>query len=226
MCKKDELMNAVIGMGVVPRLVELLGHSSEEVQTPALRAIGNLVSGNEKHVQAVIDALALPNLLTLLSISSMQKEVCWTLSNITASTSNHIQAVIDANIMPVVIDLLSTAEFVIKKEAAWVISNVTSSGTPEQIEYLVQHGCIPPLCDLLTVQDNQIVTVALEGLENMLRVGETAMREKGLPENPCAQHVENAGGLDKIDALQQHEDISIYEKALKILERYFGAVDE
>ena len=134
--------------------------------------------------------------------------------------------VIEANIIPPLIHLLSHAEFDIKKEAAWTIANTTSGGTPEQIEYLVQRGCIPPLCDLLTVQDNQIVTVALEGLENMLRVGETAMREKGLPENPCAQHVENAGGLDKIDALQQHEDNSIYEKALKILECYFGAVDD
>ena len=81
------------------------------------------------------------------------------------------------------------------------------------------------MCDLLTAQDNKIVTLALYGLENILKVGETAMHENGLPENPCAQHVENAGGLDKIDALQQHEDVGIYEISLRILERYFDAVD-
>ena len=33
-------------------------------------------------------------------------------------------------------------------------------------------------------------------------------------------------GVDKIEKLQQHEDNGIYEKALKILETYFGAVDD
>lgn len=56
------------------------------------------------------------------------------------------------------------------QEAAWAISNATSGGKPEQIKYLVQHGCIAPLSDLLEVHDAKIVTVALEGLENILKV--------------------------------------------------------
>lgn len=56
------------------------------------------------------------------------------------------------------------------QEAAWAISNATSGGKPEQIKYLVTEGCIPPLSDLLEVQDAKIVTVALEGLENILKV--------------------------------------------------------
>ena len=54
------------------------------------------------------------------------------------------------------------ADFDVKKEAAWAISNVTSGGTPEQIRYLVTQQCIRPLCDLLTVQDPRIINVALE----------------------------------------------------------------
>jgi hypothetical protein len=76
----------------------------------------------------------------------------------------------DANIIPPLIHLLATAEFDIKKEAAWAISNATSGGTHAQIKYFVEQGCIKPLCDLLTCQDARIVTVALEGLENILRV--------------------------------------------------------
>jgi importin subunit alpha-6/7 len=45
-----------------------------------------------------------------------------------------------------------------------------SGGKSDQIKYLVQQGCIPPLCELLTVHDAKIVTVALEGLENILKV--------------------------------------------------------
>lgn len=67
------------------------------------------------------------------------------------------------------VNLLSTSEFDIKKEAAWAISNATSGGSPEQIRYLVEQNCIKPLCDLLTASDARIVTVALEGLENVSR---------------------------------------------------------
>ena len=42
-----------------------------------------------------------------------------------------------------------------------------------QIKYLVANNCIKPLCDLLTCSDVRIVTVALEGLENILKVNST-----------------------------------------------------
>lgn len=38
--------------------------------------------------------------------------------------------------------------------------------------FLVDQGCIQPLCDLLTVMDSKIVQVALNGLENILRLGD------------------------------------------------------
>lgn len=43
------------------------------------------------------------------------------------------QAVIDAGLIGPLVNLLQTAEFDIKKEAAWAISNATSGGTNEQI---------------------------------------------------------------------------------------------
>ena len=81
----------------------------------------------------------------------------------------------DAGIIPPLIHLLATAEFDIKKEAAWAISNATSGGTAEQLKYLVSQGAIKPLCDLLSCSDARIVTVALEGLENILKVGGCAV---------------------------------------------------
>lgn len=70
------------------------------------------------------------------------------------------------------IDILGKAEFKTRKEAAWAITNATSGGTADQIRYLVNNGCIRPLCDLLTVMDTKIVQVALNGLDNILRLGE------------------------------------------------------
>lgn len=47
-----------------------------------------------------------------------------------------LQAVINANIIAPLVHLLQTAEFDIKKEAAWAISNATSGGTHDQIKYV------------------------------------------------------------------------------------------
>ena len=112
---------------------------------------------------------------------------------------------IDANIFPVLIDILGKAEFKTRKEACWAITNATSGGTAEQIRFLVSlvrpvefipitnsiiltyalllhlQGCIPPLCELLTVMDAKIVQVALSGLENILRLGQQEAKTRTGP---------------------------------------------
>lgn len=45
-----------------------------------------------------------------------------------------LQAVIEANIIAPLVHLLQHAEFEVKKEAAWAISNATSGGSREQIQ--------------------------------------------------------------------------------------------
>jgi len=123
------------------------------------------------------------------------------------------------------IQLLTNAEFDIRKEAAWAISNATSGGSQTQIKFLVKQGCIRPLCDLLTVNDTKIVTIALEGLENILKVGEEDSKVNG-GHNMMATFIAEAEGLTKIEELQHHQNNDIYEKCIKILETYFGVEDE
>merc|ERR1719271_982624 len=50
----NERITAVIHAGVCRRLVELLLHSSPLVQTPALRAVGNIVTGDDHQTQVII----------------------------------------------------------------------------------------------------------------------------------------------------------------------------
>ncbi|CAL9777394.1 unnamed protein product [Musa acuminata subsp. burmannicoides] len=220
----NDKIQSVIETGVCPRLVELLLHPSPTVLIPALRTVGNIVTGDDSQTQLVIEKGALPCLFQLLTQShkkSIKKEACWTISNITAGNRAQIQAVIDANIISPLVHLLQHAEFDIKKEAAWAISNATSGSSNEQIHYLASQGCIKPLCDLLVCPDPRIVTVCLEGLENILKVGEI---EKDLGKcgvNPYAQLIDECEGLDKIENLQGHDNNEIYEKTIKLLERYW-----
>jgi importin subunit alpha-1 len=225
----NDKIQEVINSGVVRRLVELLMHTSASVLVPALRTVGNIVTGDDQQTQIVINCGALQCLHNLLITShkkSIKKEACWTISNITAGTKEQIQSVIDAGIIPPLVHLLASAEFDIKKEAAWAVSNATSGGTGEQIRYLVTQGCIKPLCDLLTCSDARIIIVALEGLENILKLGQSD-QELGVSGgvNPYAALIDEAEGVDKIEELQNHSNEDIYEKAVSILENYFDVED-
>ncbi|KAF8445266.1 armadillo-type protein [Terfezia claveryi] len=222
----NDKIQAVIDAGIPRRLVELLMHNSTSVQTPALRSVGNIVTGDDVQTQVIINCGALTALLALLGSSKdgIRKEACWTISNITAGNSTQIQAVIDANIIPPLIHLLANGDVKTRKEACWAISNATSGGLqkPDQIRYLVQQGCIKPLCDLLACMDNKIIQVALDGLENILKVGEMDKPTTQQNVNLYAMYIEEAGGMEKIHQAQSNANEEIYMKAYNIIEKYFS----
>uniref|UniRef100_A0AAZ3Q325 Importin subunit alpha n=1 Tax=Oncorhynchus tshawytscha TaxID=74940 RepID=A0AAZ3Q325_ONCTS len=216
----NEQIQMVIDSGVVPFLVPLLSHQEVKVQTAALRAVGNIVTGTDEQTQVVLNCDVLshfPNLLTHPK-EKINKEAVWFLSNITAGNQQQVQAVIDAGLLPMIIHQLAKGDFGTQKEAAWAISNLTISGRKDQVEYLVQQNVVPPFCSLLSVKDSQVVQVVLDGLKNVLiMAGEEA--------STIAEIIEECGGLEKIENLQQHENEDIYKLAFEIIDQYFSGDD-
>lgn len=197
--------------------------------SPALRVIGNIVTGDDTQTQHVINIGALQSIKHLFSNSknTIKKEACWTISNVTAGSADQIQAVIDAGLIPKLIYALHHEEFKTKKEACWALSNATSARMerPDQIRYLVSVGVIKPLCDILLCTDNKIILVALDALLNILEVGEQdSVHHDG--HNPYAISIEEANGVDKIFNLQSHQNEEIYLKAKSMLDKYFSADEE
>jgi len=66
--------------------------------------------------------------------------------------------------------LIKQGDFKSQKEAVWVITNLTSGGTMEQIAFCVQCGAVNPLCDMLTVKDAKVITIVLDAISNILQV--------------------------------------------------------
>merc|ERR1719343_332765 len=211
----------------LPTLGQLIYSPDEEVLTDACWALSYLSDGPNEKIQAVIEAGVCRRLVELLLNPSpaVQTPALRTVGNIVTGNDLQTQFIINNNALPCLLALLSSPKKGIRKEACWTISNATSGGNNNQIKFLVQQGCIRPLCDLLTVNDPKIVTIALEGLENILKVGEEESKNTGQP-NAMAIFVSEAEGLNKIEDLQQHPNNDIYEKCIKILETYFGVEDE
>ncbi|UYV77513.1 KPNA4 [Cordylochernes scorpioides] len=218
----NEQIQLVIDSGVVPHLVPLLSHKEVKVQTAALRAVGNIVTGTDEQTQVVLNYDALNYFPSLLNHpkEKINKEAVWFLSNVTAGNQQQVQAVIDAGLIPLIIHHLNRGEFQTQKEAAWALSNLTISGTRAQVAYLVSQKVVAPMCNLLTVRDTQVVQVVLDALNNILKMA-------GSQFYTIAAQIEECGGVDKIEALQNHENEEIYKQAYEIIDNYFSDdVDE
>ena len=119
-----------------------------------------------------------------------------------------------------------------------------------QVSYLIQNGAIPHMCNLLDCKDTtvswlsstpiysvtiffyppfpspphplplpspshpQTIQVILDGLANVLKMA-------GPDAEYVATAIEEAGGLDKIEKLQQHRNEDIYKLAYSIIDKYF-----
>jgi importin subunit alpha-1 len=203
-------------------LVKLLDHENTAIVTPALRVLGNFVSGSDTQTQAVLDAGVLKMAFKLFKSSkrSIRKETFWLLSNVAAGTPQQINAIVrsQAHLQHAVLSM-QNAEFEIRKEAMWVVNNIITGGTDEHVILVCTMGAIASLSSMLTVNDPKVLEVVLDALEKIFLVGEK--REKNY-----TTLFDEADGIDRLEALQEHENEEVYEKAINLLELFFGASDE
>jgi importin subunit alpha-6/7 len=222
----ENFVSLLISSGIVQYLSNNLAVRNDTIQTPSLRAIGNIVSGNEEQTQAVMDCGVLSIFQDLLRHykSSIQKECCWAISNITAGNAYQVQAVIEANLFPSIITILRSGDMKTKKEAVWAVCNATShhSTNPEQVKYLVSQGCLKPLCDMLSGQDTKIIQVVLDGIDNILSVGQQELISGVASENIYAKILEEMGTMDVICNLQNHPNDHVYVKSKWIIDKFFS----
>lgn len=220
----SEKIQAVVDSGCIPRLVWMLSCNDASIITPALRSVGNIVTGDDKQTDVALDANVLTYLVPLLDHkkSNIIKEAAWTLSNITAGNQQQIQKVLEKDILATLVKVLKSGDFKAQREAVWAITNITSGGTTEQIVEMVgKYPIIRPYSDLLLAKDARTIIVVLSGLQALFRVAEIT---NGLT-NFCLL-LEEYGVVDKLEALQNHENEEVYEKAYQLIDTYFSDGDD
>ena len=103
-----------------------------------------------------------------------------------------------------------------RKEAIWSVANIFTGGNDFHVQCLVQADGLVAMCDVLDIPgESRIIVAALDAIENILTVGERHNQDY------CTA-VDECGGIDKLEKLQEHVDDAIYNKAIHIIERFFG----
>ena len=212
---------AVVNQGVVPTLISMLYSEQTTQIVPALRTIGNIVSGNDTCTQAVVDADFISACAILLDNPkrNIRKETCWALSNIAAGSPAQLNVLMaNVKVVPGIVEALSSGtEWDVRKEAAWIVSNIATSGQHTHLMNLVENNVIQPLCDLLSCNEGKIILVALEALEAILKLGTT---KGGICAN-YANLIQECDGVERMETLQEHKSNEVYQKVVHLLETYF-----
>ncbi|KAL0219419.1 hypothetical protein P9112_005072 [Eukaryota sp. TZLM1-RC] len=217
-----EDIERVIQCGAVPKLLDLLTIDDAKVQTPALRALGNILTGNDRQSDFVIDQGLLPRIkhIVVNGRPAVQREAIWALSNVTAGSAHQITLCFSNGLMHPVIKLLTNASFEVRKEALWCVANAIVSGTFEHCQQIINDGAHIPIIQLMSVADTDCVSVALDAVLGLLKTGEKMANATG-EVNPFKELIISFGGLEKIGDLQRHPDDKIYRKTTHVLETYF-----
>ena len=213
----DARIQRCCNLNIADRLVALLAHDSSAVVTPALRVVGNMISGNDQQTQYMLNAGAMPAIFALLNHVkvNIKKEACWALSNIAAGTAQQATALVNYRTpagRPGIYDVIRLAfeaHHDVRKEALWTLANVCTGGNVGNIRVLVEAqpvGVVEVLCGALKGDDSRIQMVGLEGLEAVIfryqpRIGKPTVRVL----------MERCGGVELVEQLESglNDEVSV-----------------
>ncbi|CAL8315682.1 unnamed protein product [Arctogadus glacialis] len=220
----SEQTASVVAGGAIPAFISLVCSPHPHISEQAIWALGNIAGDGSALRDMVIKHGAVAPLLSLLAVPDLSefpsgylRNVTWTLSNLCRNKSPSPPLAAVEQILPTLVRLLHHGD----KEAVWAITNFTSGGTVEQVVYLVQANVLEPLLNLLSTKDSKTILVILDAITNIFLAGDKI----GESEKLCLM-VEECGGLDRIEALQSHENETVYKASLNLIDKYFSGEDE
>lgn len=203
----------------------MLSNPSVKIQIPALRTLGNILTGTDTQTEKVVLLGLVDKVAPLLTSRkrSLRKEALWALSNVMAGTDEQINMVLSHPCVSLIVASMVDPDIEIKKEALWAISNASHAKNKNLIFKLTELGVMNILCDILDMTDPKVLFIALEALNNILRAGKEMVNcEKGSQVNEIALKFDEMDGVSKLEALQTHPNVKIYQKVVAIMDEHYG----
>ncbi|CAG9331262.1 unnamed protein product [Blepharisma stoltei] len=224
---ESQRIQMIMDTGIIQKIVNLCGSDKLEIRHPAVRTIGNLAANSETLTQSIINYGVLDKLETLINCRErfLKKIVLWSICNICGGTPLQAEAVARHDFMKSVISLLDDEDFEIRKEAIYILCNLTSNASCILILKNDEQSIIEKIISSLSCKDPQILMLTLNTLENLLSASkEYPANDKA--DNSLMSEFIDMEGLDKLENLQRHLNVHVYNKVSQILKNFFSEGEE
>lgn len=216
-------------VGPLVKLGEDISIIPKDVALPLVRALGNITTGDEAETQLVIDSGGIEMLFKFACSpsfpSTVRKEACWALSNICGGTIDQIRNVVEhPNLLSHFMSTFHSEPQDVQKEIIWMIANISER---EKLSFTLKLYELEYVKLLLSVLHFPEVRMNFICLLAIYHIGKCLHQEGMIDEfEDFKDCIEINGGLDRIEELQHSRSEQVYQKAVQILETFFGAVEE
>lgn len=224
--KGEQGIEKVMGLGVEMTLIRHMGSKDPLVQIPALRTLGNILTGNDSQAQYLLNLGIIDHLSGLMYSHNreIRKEVLWCFSNIAAGAVEQVCLLSEHPCMSSIISSISDPDNEVKREALWTLANMGHIRKRSLLEKLLSLRAMEALVLALDLPDAALLLVAMEGIARLLKSAVT-FQDKAAETNDVAVLFENLEGTAKLERLQSHPSMKVYEKAVEIIGEFFGLIE-
>jgi len=213
--KKAEALNDKECLGSILKLIKI---DLTLFQKPALRVIGNLLSGSTEMVELLVSMGVIKYLAYSLEHESkvVRHESMWALSNLCGT--KYVKDLMAKGIIKKIVDLSITDCSEVQNEAVWGLYNAIIASDVSVIKDLVDLGILSALCYLVNFVSNKEKMLLLKALDKILKIGEEESP------NAYVEILESNGGKETIEYLVASPNEKINKKASHTLNKYFDSV--
>ncbi|XP_073747368.1 importin subunit alpha-1-like [Callorhinus ursinus] len=173
----------------------------------------------------------LPTLVRLLHHDDPEvlADTCWAISYLTDGPNEQTEMVVKTGVVPQLGKLLGATELPIVTPALRALGNIVT-GTDEQTQVAIDAGALAVFPRLPMNPKTNIQKEAMRTMSNITagrqdQIQQVEAEKLGETEKLSIM-IEECGGLDKIEALQNHENESMYKASLNLIEKYFSVEEE
>lgn len=224
----ESIIQILIDSRVVNRIFELINPNNKVILYTLLQILSFVTNGTDRETQVIIDCGGVETIFQLLDDPGLEqlcrRECLWIISNILVGTFDQMKFVFNN---PRWVDSIfrhcTHENQKVKREAIWCICNSTKNGDLSHIKLLVDKGILKLFYLNLDMQmESNMLKTILEGINHILRWGIPENKDEP---NGFQAYFENEGLIDRLEQLQYHPTLAVYQYVSNIIETYFKVHD-
>jgi len=211
----------ILQNSLIPFLLRQLNSSSSRILAPALRTLGNIISGLNGRADVILkeDPNVLKQLFTLVSHEKIEvrKEACRVISKIASGRSTQVEMIIEnLEYVQLLIKTALSDALEVKREAAMVFTNAMDRASQSQMIRIAEIGVLDFLWRLREQGEEELMKIGLNGIERFLSFGRMIAHKEG-SENKYLVKLEEDGLIAALERLQTFDDKEMQELVFKIM---------